>query len=334
MGEVNHSVVRTPSLLSGLGLVAFAAACATGTNQAPSRDDGEGTVVKASAKSDATEHADVARCVINDLLGGWTARDGSAWSIDLRNDRFTLAFDGRLNASYPIVRCDASTFTVCASGRRQLATPHLTGDELELEVEGSGGAIGGSFVRGSEANFRFEPMKLPEPVPLQATEVASIQVELERRGAEDQRVRTQQPPDFDSMLEIGRRNEAWLIETTAKVGWIDDARFGDAAARSAWLIAQHAMSLNFLAGVLAEIDMHADGQHYALMYDRLQTRQGKPQRYGSQLIIDKEGNKGLMPIEDLEGVDERRAKLGMPPLAEYLKFFDLDEPHVFSCSED
>jgi hypothetical protein len=59
-----------------------------------------------------------------------------------------------------------------------------------------------------------------------------------------------------------------------------------------------------------------DQQRYALMYDRQAQREGRPQRYGSQdACVD--GMTTLYPIEDEEHVDERRAEMGMEPLAEY-----------------
>lgn len=58
------------------------------------------------------------------------------------------------------------------------------------------------------------------------------------------------------------------------------------------------------------------GQTYALMYDRVAMRQNRPQRYGTQdACVD--GMYTLHPIEDEAHVDERRAEMGMQPLAEY-----------------
>lgn len=57
-------------------------------------------------------------------------------------------------------------------------------------------------------------------------------------------------------------------------------------------------------------------QRYALMYDRQAEREGRPQRYGSQdACVD--GMRTLYPIEDEAHVDERRAEMGMEPLADY-----------------
>jgi len=57
-------------------------------------------------------------------------------------------------------------------------------------------------------------------------------------------------------------------------------------------------------------------QRYALMYDRQAESEGRPQRYGSQDAC-VNGMTTLYPVEDIAHVDERRAEMGMEPLAEY-----------------
>jgi hypothetical protein len=73
------------------------------------------------------------------------------------------------------------------------------------------------------------------------------------------------------------------------------------------------------------------GQDYALLLDRVQVDQGKPQVYGTQAKAPSEWTGGepvLQPIEDEAHVDERRAEVGLPPLAEYLKLLKkMHTPH-------
>ncbi|HKC85737.1 MAG TPA: DUF6624 domain-containing protein, partial [Blastocatellia bacterium] len=50
------------------------------------------------------------------------------------------------------------------------------------------------------------------------------------------------------------------------------------------------------------------------------TREGKKQIYGTQLRLNQKTQvMELYPIEDEENVDARRAKVGLAPLAQYLK---------------
>ena len=62
------------------------------------------------------------------------------------------------------------------------------------------------------------------------------------------------------------------------------------------------------------------GQFYALLFDRVLVREGKPQVYGTQAKgLDQWKGKEpvLEPIEDEANVDRRRAEVGLPPLSEY-----------------
>lgn len=57
----------------------------------------------------------------------------------------------------------------------------------------------------------------------------------------------------------------------------------------------------------------------ALLTDRLLRASGKPQVYGTQLVTDGRGNFVPPPLRDPARVDQRRASVGLGPLAEYLK---------------
>lgn len=55
------------------------------------------------------------------------------------------------------------------------------------------------------------------------------------------------------------------------------------------------------------------------MYDRIQTNENKPQKYGSQIKYN-EATKSyeLFPLLDETKVDEWRKEIGMRPLSEYV----------------
>lgn len=64
------------------------------------------------------------------------------------------------------------------------------------------------------------------------------------------------------------------------------------------------------------------GQSYALLLDRVLVGEGKPQVYGTQTkrIEEWKGREpALEPIEDEANVDQRRAEVGLTPLAEYME---------------
>ena len=63
----------------------------------------------------------------------------------------------------------------------------------------------------------------------------------------------------------------------------------------------------------------ASKQNLALLEDRLLIRQGKPQRYGSQ--VETQNGVGLKPTEDEANLDTRRASMGLGPICENLEGF-------------
>jgi hypothetical protein len=63
----------------------------------------------------------------------------------------------------------------------------------------------------------------------------------------------------------------------------------------------------------------AQPRHLALLEDRVALREGRKQRYGTQLKWDVRTNGyQLAPLEDPDHVDQRRQAVGLSPLAVYL----------------
>ena len=68
----------------------------------------------------------------------------------------------------------------------------------------------------------------------------------------------------------------------------------------------------------------ANGSNLALLTDRIALSRGRKQIYGSQLEQDpKSQTYVLSPLEDPDHVDERRAKMDMEPIADYLQAWDI-----------
>ncbi|MVN90831.1 hypothetical protein GO816_06810 [Mucilaginibacter sp. HME9299] len=62
----------------------------------------------------------------------------------------------------------------------------------------------------------------------------------------------------------------------------------------------------------------------ALLEDRLAIRQGKKQIYGSQISIDKTGKATIDAIDDEPNVNKRRAAVGLQPLENYVKQWEIE----------
>ncbi len=135
---------------------------------------------------------------------------------------------------------------------------------------------------------------------------------------------------WDQQRPLDGANIARLEEIIAAHGWPGKSRVGDKASAGAFLVLQHAelpyqkKHLPLLRKAAAAGELRPD--HLALLEDRILMREEKKQRYGSQLKSNAQGILELYPIEDEAHVDERRKSVGLPPMAEYLKFFGLDYP--------
>lgn len=171
-------------------------------------------------------------------------------------------------------------------------------------------------------DFLIYPARLPEP---------ELAAELVRLGEQDQELRKNRPEKPDAafwkrMEENDRAREARLEQIIAEKGWPRISQVGHEAANAAWLIAQHGTD-NFLKRCLVLMKAAAaDGEitphHLALSIDRVLTQDKQKQIYGSQFQTNEDGKTFLLPVEDIEHIDERRAAMGMEPFSEYRKNFE------------
>jgi hypothetical protein len=155
--------------------------------------------------------------------------------------------------------------------------------------------------------------------------------ELSAMAAEDRRVREELARDgtlFDGyhprMEEVHDRNAARLTEILDAHGWPGRSLVGERAAQDAWMILQHVIGHPELQCRGLELLRRAPAGdvsplEIAMLDDRIRTFEGRGQLYGTQLDWDDSGQLSPLPLEDPEGVDERRASIGLPPLAEYLQ---------------
>ncbi|RZJ24890.1 MAG: hypothetical protein EON85_13865 [Brevundimonas sp.] len=125
------------------------------------------------------------------------------------------------------------------------------------------------------------------------------------------------------MCETDGENTAWLKADLAANGWYRISVFGDVPSRAAWLMIQHAdRDPGFQQQMLAllqplALEKEVEPWDVALLYDRVAMNAGRPQRYGSQGRCVARNVWGPQPLEDEARVDEYRASVELPPLAEY-----------------
>lgn len=118
-------------------------------------------------------------------------------------------------------------------------------------------------------------------------------------------------------------NLSWLKQVIADVGWPGISLAGKDGAFAAWLLAQHAdrdpafqrRCLDLMADAAARGE--ASWKDVAYLTDRVLLAEGKPQEYGTQ-ATGRDGRYVARDLRDPGGVDERRARVGLGPLAAYL----------------
>lgn len=142
-----------------------------------------------------------------------------------------------------------------------------------------------------------------------------LRARLMARMETDSQLRTG-PVDAAAWLAFDLESTALLQEIIAAHGWPSRSLVGEDGATAAWLLAQHSPDLAFQKEVLALLTAsdEVNPQHAAYLHDRICIREGRAQRYGTQLRPDGQ------PFELEAGeVDDRRAAVGLGPLAEYLE---------------
>ncbi len=124
------------------------------------------------------------------------------------------------------------------------------------------------------------------------------------------------------MQAVHEENASALERIIDEQGWPTPAVAGEDGAEAAWLIAQHAIGLPGFQRKCLRFLREAAGSgavpawQPAMLLDRVSVFEGKLQIYGTSFDWDEHGAMSPRPIADPEGVDERRAAVGLPPLAE------------------
>jgi hypothetical protein len=142
-----------------------------------------------------------------------------------------------------------------------------------------------------------------------------------------------QSKQVDSLLKkIHYQDSVNLIRVKRIIdayGWLGPDEVGEQGAATLFLVIQHADSLTQVTYYPKIAEAVKKGkarpQDLALLEDRIRTKQGKKQVYGSQARMNATtGKYEFFPIEDEPNVDKRRAAVGLPPLKEYAKYFGID----------
>ena len=131
------------------------------------------------------------------------------------------------------------------------------------------------------------------------------------------------------MIKQDQTNLKYVSEILDKYGWISYDTIGFKANQTLFLVIQHSDSTTqekYLPLLKQAVkDNRAFAHDLALLEDRVLIKRGSKQIYGSQIQCDSTGkNCWILPIEDEINVDKRRAEVGLQPLAEYVKTWNIE----------
>ncbi|HEX8491568.1 MAG TPA: DUF6624 domain-containing protein [Pyrinomonadaceae bacterium] len=132
----------------------------------------------------------------------------------------------------------------------------------------------------------------------------------------------------EAINQLDLKHTKRLQEIIREFGWPSAALVGQRGVAAAFLIVQHSPSLKFQKQCLPFIRAAArDGdlqmRDVAMLTNRILTNEGKPQIYGTQ-FKNEGGTLVPFPIANRAKVDKRRATVGLPPLAEYIKMLEAE----------
>lgn len=149
----------------------------------------------------------------------------------------------------------------------------------------------------------------------------ALAAEILAMADEDQRMRREVSASGRSWdASVDERNTRRMQEIVSEIGWPTRSKVGAQAEHMAWLLVQHA-ELEFQKKCLALMEREPTDEvcprHLAYLDDRVRIRDGRPQRYGTQLQKSADGWQAL-PTEDPEDLDARRQAVGLEPISEYL----------------
>lgn len=122
---------------------------------------------------------------------------------------------------------------------------------------------------------------------------------------------------------LRQENTAWLKHQVAQSGWFRISLYGAEADSAAHLLVQHSdHDRAFQQTVLEELRKllptnDARPQSYAQLDDRVAVALNRPQQYGSQGRCLPTGVWEPAPVENPDGLDRRRAAVGLPTMEVY-----------------
>jgi hypothetical protein len=127
-----------------------------------------------------------------------------------------------------------------------------------------------------------------------------------------------------TIKEIDDGHTEKLKQIISKYGWPTISMIGYDGVDAFWLLLQHSPDANFQRDMLPHVeaafnDGELNSQNYAMFVDRVLVRDGKAQKYGTQIKEVTNNTPILYSIENSSNINELRASIGLFNLEDYLQ---------------
>ncbi|HMJ47962.1 MAG TPA: DUF6624 domain-containing protein [Ferruginibacter sp.] len=133
---------------------------------------------------------------------------------------------------------------------------------------------------------------------------------------------------FKNMDDTDSINLVQVKAIIEKYGWLGYNEIGSQANTAIFMVIQHsdqATQEKYLPMMREAVkNGKAKPGSLALLEDRVALKQGRMQNYGSQILWSNAGSKYfVLPLDDPDNVDKRRAIVGLQPLSEYVRTWNI-----------
>lgn len=134
--------------------------------------------------------------------------------------------------------------------------------------------------------------------------------------------------NFHARMEyVDSCNLAFVSRFIDQFGWRGADEVGQQGNSVLFLVIQHsplAVQEKYLPAMQKAVrEKKARPDELAMLEDRVSVALHGYQIYGSQLMTNEKGVRSVSPIKDEANVNKRRAAVGLMPLEEYLKLFNI-----------
>jgi hypothetical protein len=169
-----------------------------------------------------------------------------------------------------------------------------------------------------------------------------LQAELLKILDEDQKYRIQmnetqkkfgsESKEMDELWKITNQKDSINLLKVKKIldekGWVGKDKVGTQANSALFLVIQHSdleTQKKYLPMMKEAVTKgNASPGSLALLIDRIEIREGRRQIYGSQIGTNPNNKTPyVLPLIDPDNVDKRRAEVGLDPISEYVKNWNL-----------